>query len=97
MRSEQHSEDHSDAGTGDTGGRPDIFPMQVSRAEDAADVAELAAAERAVARRACTPEDVEGVAEACKTRRGEDRARRLATTPPHRPQLPPVKTGACCR
>jgi hypothetical protein len=45
MRSEQHSEGHSDAGTGDTGGRPDIFPMQVSRAEDAADVAELAAAE----------------------------------------------------
>ena len=73
MPSEQHSEDHSDAGTGDTGGRPDIFPMQVSRAEDAADVAELAAAERAVARRACTPEDVEGVAEACKGRRGEDR------------------------
>ena len=92
MPSEQHSEDHSDAGTDDTDGRPDIFPMQVSRAEDAADVAELAAAERAVARRAGTPEDVEGVAEA---RRGP--ARRLATTPPHRPQLPSVKTGACCR
>ena len=73
MPSGQHSEDHSDAGTDDTGGRPDIFPMQVSRAEDAADVAELAAAERAVARHAGTPEDVEGVAEAGMARRGEDR------------------------
>jgi len=73
MPSEQHSEDHSNAETDDTGGRPDIFPMQVSTAEDAADVAELAAAERAVARRAGTPEDVEGVAEAGKARRGEDR------------------------
>ena len=69
MPSGQHSEDHSDAGTDDTDGRPDIFPMQVSRAEDAADVAELAAAERAVARRAGTPEDVEGVAEAGTCRR----------------------------
>jgi hypothetical protein len=73
MPSEQHSKDHSDAGTDDTGERPDIFPMQVSTAKDAADVAELAAAERAVARNACTPEDVEGVAEAGKARRGEDR------------------------
>ena len=73
MPSEQHSEDHIDAGPDDTGERPDIFPMQVRRAEDAADVAELAAAERAVARRACTPEDVEGVAEAGNARRGEDR------------------------
>jgi len=37
MPSEHHSEDHSDAGTDDTGGRPDIFPMQVSRAEGVAE------------------------------------------------------------
>jgi hypothetical protein len=73
MPSEQHSEDHGDAGADDTGGRSDILPMQVSTAEDAAGVAELAAAERAVARHAGTPEDVEGVAEAGKGRRGEDR------------------------
>jgi hypothetical protein len=28
MPSEQHSEDHIDAGPDDTGERPDIFPMQ---------------------------------------------------------------------
>ena len=48
MPSEQHSEDHIDAGPDDTGERPDIFPMQVGRAEDAADVAELAAAAQGV-------------------------------------------------
>ena len=73
MPSEEHYGDHGDVGPDDTGERPDIFPMQVSSAEDAADVAELAAAERAVARHAGTPEDVEGVAEAGKARRGEDR------------------------
>lgn len=74
MPPEQHPEDHSaDTEADDTGERPDIFPMQIRSAEDAADVAELAAAERAVARHAGTPEDVEGVAEAGKARRGEDR------------------------
>ena len=48
MPSEQHSEDHIDAGPDDTGERPDIFPMQLGRAEDAADVAELAAAAQGV-------------------------------------------------
>jgi hypothetical protein len=48
MPSEQHSEDHFDAGPDDTGERPDIFPVQVRRAEDGADVAELAAAAQGV-------------------------------------------------
>jgi hypothetical protein len=48
MPSEQHSEDHIDAGPDDTGERPDILTMQVRRAEDGADVAELAAAAQGV-------------------------------------------------
>jgi hypothetical protein len=74
MPSEQHTRDHTgDTEPDDSGERPDIFPTQFRSVEDAADVAELAAAERAVARHAGTPEDVEGVAEAGKARRGEDR------------------------
>lgn len=53
--------------------RPDIFPTEYRSAEDAADVAEFAVAERAVARHAGTPAEVAGVAEAGKARRAEDR------------------------
>jgi hypothetical protein len=52
---------------------PDIFPTQIRTAADAAAAAALAQAERAVARHAGTPEEVEGVAEAGKARRAEDR------------------------
>jgi hypothetical protein len=73
MASEQHTESQPSDTEPDTDERPDIFPAQFLSVEDAADVAALAEAERAVARHAGTPEDVEGVVEAGKARRSEDR------------------------
>jgi hypothetical protein len=69
----RHLQDHSEDTEPDTDERPDIFPAQFLSAEDAADVAALAEAERAVARHGGTREELEGVAEAGKARRSEDR------------------------
>jgi hypothetical protein len=73
MSPERHPQDHAEDTEPDTDERPDIFPAQLLSAEDAADVAALADAERAVARHGGTREELEGVAEAGKARRSEDR------------------------
>jgi hypothetical protein len=73
MPSDQHPQDHPSDAESDTGERQDIFPAQFLSAEDAADVAALAEAERAVARHGGTREELEGVAAAGKARRSEDR------------------------
>jgi hypothetical protein len=73
MSPERHLQDHAEDTEPDTDERPDIFPAQLLSAEDAADVAALADAERAVARHGGTREELEGVAEAGKARRSEDR------------------------
>ena len=73
MTAEQHPHDHPDDAGSDTDERPDIFPAQFRTPEDAADAAALAEAERAVARHGGTREELEGVAEAGKARRSEDR------------------------
>ncbi|MEJ3653235.1 hypothetical protein WEH80_18490 [Actinomycetes bacterium KLBMP 9759] len=54
----------------------DIFPTVHDNAQDAADAAALADAERAVARHGGTPEQREGVARAATARRAEDRLER---------------------
>jgi hypothetical protein len=74
MPSEQDPEDdRPDTEPGEEGERPDIFPTEYRTADDATDVAELADAERTVARHAGTPRQIEGVAEAGKGRRAEER------------------------
>lgn len=57
-------------------GTPDIFPTVYADADDAADVAQLALAEQAVARNGGTPEQRDGVARAATARRAEERLER---------------------
>ena len=73
MSAEQNSLDQPRDIQTDTDERPDIFPAQFLSVEDAADVAALAEAERDVARHGGTREALDGVAEAGKARRSEER------------------------
>lgn len=72
-RDHADGDNKTDSGRGGAGEVPDIFPTQYRSAEDAADVAALAQAERAAARHAATPEQIDGVAAAGQARRAEDR------------------------
>lgn len=69
---EDRRHDDSDDELVGSGEKPDIYPIEYAPA-DAADVAELAEAERAAARHGATPEQLAGVAAAGRVRRAEER------------------------